>query len=154
MAGLPLAINSGAVDSTTSVKTVLQLTAPTNQRLVVHEVACSFAGTSNTGTPVFVEVLRQTTAGTLGGAVTPTKLDNDMHETIQSSSAHGAASGANSGEPTAGDVLWSEYIHPQTGDTWQSPFGLEFKVPGATRLALRITSAQSQNVVARMLYSE
>lgn len=148
MAGIRSACVTGEITTGTSVKTLLQIIAPTNQRLLVKEASVSFKGIVSTGTPAKVDILRQTTAGTMT-SLTPVKWNSADDETLQITAQHTSTS-----EPTAGDVLWSEEVHPQTGYTWQAPFGMEFVVPGGTRLGLRVTTAETTSAIARMIVEE
>ena len=151
MAALPLAVVSAefSVTTTGSPVTLLQLIAPTNQRLKVKEVSVSFKGTSNTASPVLADVLRQTTAGTSGATPTAKRWDGIGSETIQSTA------GSNySAEPTAGDVLISEEVHPQTGFLWQAPYGGEILIPGGGRLGVRVNVGAAVSATARFVYEE
>lgn len=131
-----------------TAKTVLQLVAAANHRVLIDEFGVSFDGVSPTAEPVLVEVLRQTTAGTMS-ALTPTKNNSADDETIQTTAQHTA-----SAEPTAGDVLWRQEIHPQTGWKEFRPLGKEWVVPGGTRLGVRCTAPAGVNVVASFGFSE
>src|SRR6187200_1914628 len=92
------AVKTGVVTGT-AAKTLLQLVAAANHRFVVKEIAVSFAGTSATDPPVLIEVLRQTTAGTMT-ALSPVKANDADEETLQTTAQHTAIV-----EPTAGDIL-------------------------------------------------
>ena len=60
-----------------TVKTILQLVAATNHPIVITEVAVGFDGVINTKEPVAVQLIRQSTAGTGGDAVTIAGALND-----------------------------------------------------------------------------
>src|SRR5205809_94781 len=95
----------------TAIKTLIQLLAATNQRVKVGEFSCSFNGTSNTNAPILVEVLVQTSAGTLTNTTTLVKEDSAYGETIQTTGKDTATA-----EPTdSAAVKILEYVHPQTG---------------------------------------
>ena len=115
MAGLLLHAVTGQVPTGTALKTILQVKAPQNQRLIVKEWSVSFEGTSNTAAPIQVDLVHQNTAGTMGGSITPKKNNWGDNETIQSSAQTGNTSGTNGAEPTAVETLMSELVHPQTG---------------------------------------
>lgn len=137
---------SAAVSSTTSAKTILQLIAPTNQALRVQGFGCFFAGVSVTDAPIVVELLRQTTAGTVTSR-TPLKR-GISGTTIQATGGENATA-----EPTASDILWSGQIHPQSGV--EVPLvGREILMDGGTRLGLRVTAAVAVNVRAHIDYEE
>lgn len=145
MSALGIVGQAEAVATGTSVKTLIQLLAPTNQRLKVKEISISFNGTSNTATPILVEVVRQTGAGTMS-ALTLRKADPDDTETIQTTAQQNATV-----EPTdSGDVPMAEYVHPQTGFLWQAPFGGEIIVPGGGRLGIRVTAGASVSANVRI----
>jgi hypothetical protein len=134
-----------------ALQTLLQVLAAAQQRLKVAEVSVSFKGTSNTASPVLVEVLSQSTAGTGGNALTLAKWDPDMQETIQSTALYGPWSTT---EPTAGSVYLREEVHPQTGFLWQPTFGRELRVNGGGRIGIRINAPALVTVVARMVFEE
>ena len=150
MAGVAFTIQSAASNATTtSTKTLAQVVAATNQRVKVKEISISFQGTNVTAAPIEVDILRQTTAGTMS-ANTPSKVNSSDSETLQTTAQENATA-----EPTAGAVLYTEFVHPQTGFLWQAPFGGEFIVPGGTRLGVRVvTPGASVNFACRMVCEE
>jgi hypothetical protein len=134
----------------TSTKTLLQLVAAANHAILIDEWSISFDGTSNTAQPIRVDVLRQTTAGTMGTSASTIKFDPDSpEETIQTTRQDTATA-----EPTAGDILFTEHIHPQQGYTWQAPAGRQIRVPGGGRLRLRVLAPAGVNAVARFCGEE
>jgi hypothetical protein len=148
MAGVRFKAVTGQISTGTSAKTLMQIVAASNHALLIDEISISFDGTSNTATPIKVDVLRQTTAGTMS-SLTPVKDPDDSDETLQVTAQHTATA-----EPTAGDVLLSEHIHPQQGYTWQAPFGRSIKVGGGDRLGIRVTAGASVNALARVAGEE
>lgn len=145
MAGVRWKARTSAIATGTSVKTLLQIIAPTNQALLVEEWSISFAGISNTDAPILVEVLKQTSAGTMTtSASTIVKDPSDAAETLQTTIADTATS-----EPTAGNILFSEYVHPQTGYTWPAN-GKPIKVGGGQRLGIRVTAGVSVSALVRV----
>lgn len=134
--------------SSATAKTILQIEAPTNHRVALTAFSVSFDATSAGLEPVNVEILRQTTAGTMTSA-TPVKDDSSLTESIQTSAQRDATS-----EPTAADVLRRYNIHPQDG--YERVFGPdeEIIVPGGGRLAIRCTSANDVNVTGHMSFEE
>lgn len=135
---------TGQVTTGTSAKTLLQLVAASNHAVKIDEISISFNGTSNTAEPIKVDVLRQTTAGTMS-SLTLVKDPDDWDETIQTTAQHTATA-----EPTASDVLLSEHVHPQQGYTWQAPFGREIKIGGGDRLGVRVTAPASVSAIVRV----
>jgi hypothetical protein len=150
MSGVRFKARTDPIATGTSAKTLLQLVAASNHGVVIDEISVAFAGTSNTAAPVRVDVLRQTSAGTMTtSASTIVKDPDDSDETLQTTRLDSA-----SAEPTAGDILMTEYVHPQTGYTWQAPFGRGIKVGGGDRLGVRVTAAADVNAVVRVAGEE
>lgn len=115
-----------------TAKTILQVVAAAQQRGDLRAVAIGFDGVSPTAEPFTVEILRQTTAGTMSAA-TPVK-DSAGAETIQFTAQKNATA-----EPTAGDVLARYEHHPQAGSFERVFDKREVEIPGGTRLGLRVT---------------
>jgi hypothetical protein len=150
MASMGFTANPAKIATGTSLKTLVQLVAPTNQRVKVKEISISFDGTSNTATPIYVEVVRQTSAGTLTNTTTLRKVDPDLGETIQTACKDTATV-----EPTdSGDVPMAELVHPQTGFLWQAPYGGELIIGGGGRLGVRVTAGASVNANVRLVCEE
>jgi hypothetical protein len=136
MAGVGFTAKTVEITIATGLHSILQILAAANHAFLVKEWSISFKGIVTTGTPILVELLRQTTAGTGGAALTLVKSPaDDYDETIQASAL--SASTVWSAEPTAGDVLDGVEVHPQTGYTWQAPFGQAIKVGGGDRIGIR-----------------
>jgi len=144
MAGVRWKASTAGCPTGTSAKTVIQVIAAANHALTVDEWSISFAGTSNTATPIKVRVLRQSSAGTMS-SLTPVKDPDDSDETLQVTAQHTAT-----GEPSSGDVLFQEYVHPQTGYTWQAPFGRAIKIGGGDRLGIEVTAGADVNASVRI----
>lgn len=150
MAGLRAVAQTAAIASGTSKKTVLQIVAASNHRVLVKELSIAFAGTSNTAAPVLVQVLIQSDAGTGGDALTCVKLDQDASETLQTT----AQKDVDGGEPTGSSAVMTEHVHPQGGFVWQAPFGGELVINGGDRLGIAVTAAATVDLVARMVFEE
>lgn len=148
MAGNRFKATKSGITTGTSLITLLQVVAAANHAVEIDEVSVSFNGTSNTATPVLVQVVRQTTAGTMS-SLTGAKDPADWDETMQTTFQHTA-----SAEPTAGTVLMEEYVHPQQGYTWQAPFGRSIKLTGGTRLGVVVTAGASISATARVSGTE
>ena len=148
MAGVRFKAATSLVATGTSLKTIAQLVAASNHGIKLDEIEVSFAGTSNTATPIKVEVLRQTTAGTMS-SLTPVKDPDDSDETLQVTAQHTATA-----EPTASDILIVVNVHPQTGWSWQAPFGREIKIGGGDRVGVRVTAAADVNCAVRFCGEE
>lgn len=149
MAGVGLILQTAKVPTGTSTKTIAQLAAAAQQRVLLDEISISFDGVSNSAVPILCELVRQTSAGTMS-AQTLRKLNTSDTETLQTTGQVNATA-----EPTdGGDVPWSELVHPQTGYTWQAPFGKEYVIPGGGRMGLRVTAAAGVNCVVRLKGTE
>jgi hypothetical protein len=141
MAGLRGAVTfSGIAGVQSAYKTLIQVAAPSAQRIRITAIRLACEGTVTTDPPVMVQYVRQTSAGSSTGTGTPTpvKLDVDLSETIQTTAITGPASGAwTTSEPTATDVIYQDAIHPQgrIPEVWIVP---EIWVPAGGRLGLRV----------------
>lgn len=148
MAGVRFKATKSDIATGTALKTLLQVVAAANHAILIDEISISFKGTSNTATPILVQIARQSTAGTMT-SLTPVKDPDDTDETLQVTAQHTATV-----EPTTGDVLMEENVHPQTGYTWQAPFGRAIKIGGGDRLAVRVTAAADVNAAVRVAGEE
>jgi hypothetical protein len=131
-----------------TAKTVIQLVAATNHRVRVGGYGVYFDGVSTTEAPVQMRVLRQTTAGTMS-ALTPTKRDDSVADTLLTTAQHTATA-----EPTAGDALDVKEIHPQSGYEVWLPMGWEIIVGGGDRLGIELTAPSAVNVRAVIYFEE
>ena len=148
MAGVGFKAVTAEISTGTSKKTLLQVVAAANHAVMLNEISISFKGTVNTNAPILVEIARQTTAGTMS-SLTPSKDHDDSDETLQVTAQHTATA-----EPTEGDVIMRELVHPQTGFIWQAPFGKDIKIGGGDRLGIAVTAANDVNAVARVVGEE
>jgi len=119
----------------TSKVTLLQIIAAANHRVKLSEFSVAFNGTTNTNEPILLELARQTDAGTMS-SLTLEKDNEGDNETIQTTAQHTATA-----EPTTGNTIRHEYIHPQTGQVWQAPWAKEFTIIGGNRLGFIVTAA-------------
>lgn len=136
-----------ALSAATAI-TVLQVVAPTNQRLALRSFSVSFDGVSPTAEPVQVELVKQSTAGT-STAATPVRDGDPGSETLQVTAVKNCTV-----EPTTSDVLRRYEVHPQTG--YERAFGPdeEIWIPGGTRLGMRCTAPAAVNVSGFMVTEE
>ncbi len=130
-----------------TARTIVQHVSPSNHRVKVYRWGVSFDGTNATAEPVLVRLLRQTTAGTMS-ALTPTQT-RPVAETIQSTAQHSATV-----EPTAGDVLDIQEIHPQTGYDYTFTLGQEIVMAGGTRIGIECTAPAGVNAVGKLFFEE
>lgn len=134
--------------SAATAKTLVQVVAATNHRVKLLGWGIFFDGTSTTAEPVQVRVLRQTTAGTMS-ALTPTKRDDSIADTLLTTAQHTATV-----EPTAGDVLEVIECHPQQGYQVWYPLGAEVIIGGGDRLGVEATAPATVNARAVCYFEE
>lgn len=150
MAGIKFAAAPGEISISTSAVTLLQITAPTNQRVKVREWEINFKGTSNTGTPICYRVMRQSSGNGTGSALTLVKWDADYSETIQATAKHTFTV-----EPTSNLVtIAAGEIHPQQGYGWVAPFDGEIVIPGGESLNFEVTAAAANTATIRAVCEE
>jgi hypothetical protein len=149
MAGILVAVTTPAdvALAAATAKTVLQVAAPTNQRLELVRWGVFFDGVTSTAVPVLVELLRQTTAGTSTSATPVAQVAGS--ETVQSTAGYNF-----SAEPTAGNILDIAKVHPQSGYEVLLPLNQQMEVPGGGRLGIRITAAAIVNCRAKIIFLE
>lgn len=151
MAGLRFQAQIIEVDTGTAKKTVVQVLAPANQKVLVHGLACSFEGITNTGVPILVEVAFQSTAGSGGDALTLVKDYAGDDETLQTTALSNIDG---STQPTETSVWHREKVHPQGGWSWTAPFGKEIQVKGGTRLGIAVTASAAVDCTASISCEE
>lgn len=144
MAGVKGTLTTGGGIATgTSLKTLLQLIAASNHRAVVTGFGISFAGTTANDGRILVELLFQTSAGTMS-AQTPVKRNPADDETLQTTGQKNATV-----EPTDSSAIVRQYyIDPEWGYTEFVPELDDITIPGGSRLGLRVTAGASVNAVA------
>jgi len=128
-----------------TAKTVLQL-ASVNIAIRLTELTVGFDGILNTAEPVTIELLRQTSAGTMTN-LAPVKADDSIADALNTTGQHTATV-----EPTAGDVLRTLILHPQTSQTWT--YGIDLVLGRDKRLGLRITAPAIVNCNASLAFEE
>lgn len=134
--------------SAATAKTIIQLVAATNHRVKLLSWGVFFDGTSTTAEPVQVRLLRQTTAGTMS-ALTPTKRDDSIADTLLTTAQHTATV-----EPTAGDLIEGVEVHPQQGYQVWYPLGGEFIIGGGDRAGIEVTAPATVNVRGMFIFEE
>ncbi len=126
-----------------TAKTVLQLLAASGVRVALQAVTITFDGTSGSATPVVVQLVRQTGAGT-ASARNPVKKDSDVSTSLQVTGQKSF-----SAEPTSDDaILATWHVHPQAGMSLSLPMPGEFIIPGAGRVGLKINAPAAVNCLA------
>ena len=138
MAGVLSHVSSGEVTLiANTAKTVLQIKAPANQRLIVQGLRLfGKQPAGGTDTPIKVRLTRSTANFGTGSSVTPSKNDPTDSETLQISA--NANFSAEPTSPTDGG-LWFE-LPPQSGIIDYSPPGLQIKIPGGQSVQFEATS--------------
>lgn len=148
MAGQHARAVTANIATGTSAKTLLQLVAAANHGVKVTGWGISFKGTSVTAEPILVELVRQTTAGTMS-TLTPVKSNDSNGDTLDTTAQHTATA-----EPTTTDVLRSVYVHPQGNFAEHFPFGAEVLVGAGDRVGLRVTAAADVGSIAFLDFEE
>lgn len=135
MAGVGFSANVSAIAITSTAKTVLQLVAASNHGVTLDEIAVTFKGGIPTTDGILVELITQTTAGTMS-SLTLVKEPPTAAETLQTTAQHTATV-----EPTTTTVREQFYVQPQDGFYWAA-LKPEFaiKIDGGTRWAIRLTA--------------
>lgn len=135
-----------------TAQTVIQIVAPTNQRLKITGSKVSFNGTNSANTPATVQWVYQTGGTFTNTAVAPVKTNdaNGVGETLQASSKNTATA-----EPTV-TYTADSFFEPVFGGFigWQQTPGQELIVPGGSLLGLKINAPQSVNVAVSIDYEE
>ena len=152
MAGILGAMRSGSVALVGgTAQTVLQMVAPTNQRLKLIGWDLSFDGTNSANNPCVVQVCRQT-GGTFTNTNAPVKMQDatGTGETLQASFKTACTV-----EPTVGDIL-EEITIPVFGGTAFIPFtpSQEIHVLGGTLLGFKLNAQQNVNARVTAKYEE
>ena len=91
-----------------TAKTVLMLTAPANQRVVVQRMGIFFDGKKSGNEPVLIQLYRMTDAGTMTSGSAADYQDLDV--TFNTVFTYDATV-----EPTTGELVDTFNIHPQQG---------------------------------------
>jgi hypothetical protein len=129
--------------------TVLEIVAPTNQRVKVLAYGFYFDGTSNSATPVQAIIGRPTATGTYT-SILPVPTEAECTETFQATYNY-----KNTGtEPTytapssgaSGNILKTFTVHPQLGYEYLAPLGQEDIVKGGGTWCVQLNAAAGVNV--------
>jgi hypothetical protein len=152
MADLNIQVSTGEVAITSTARTVLLVTAPTNQRLRFKGLEVFGKGTAGTDTPVKVELVKAAgVSGGTAGTVVASALDPDYGETAQATYA-----GNYTVEPTytTAVVIRVWEVHPQTGLIVYFPLHDEIKQKGGGVLGIRLTSVQNETMSVNGIWEE
>lgn len=152
MSALNFQVSTGETAITSTAKTVATISAPSNQRVKIKGLSVFGKGTSNTDSPVKVELMTYASiSGGTAGSVTTSKQDGDMGETLQSTIA-----GNYSAEPsyTTPVTVQTWEVHPQTGLAVYFPLHDEIVLKGGTGFAVRLTSVQNETMSINLMCEE
>jgi hypothetical protein len=136
-----VASQDGVALAAATVKTCLQIATPATVRAKIRGFSISFDGVTAANVPGLVEILRQTTAGTMT-ALTPAPVDSSAPASLATASHTATA------EPTAGTVIWRRRITPNGGlfEMYWPDDKDQLVVPISGFLGIRCTFAQVVNV--------
>lgn len=130
-----------------TAKTMIEVTSTAN--VPPEWIACeiTFNGTSSTATPVTVDFCTYAATGT-GTAYTPKRFG----------SAAGTAASTvkinDTVEPTTPTILFSWFVPPTSGITYQWPLGRELFQPTSTIQGIRLTAPAAVNAIVNLSLEE
>ena len=152
MAGVRVVAQTVEIPTGITTKTLLQILAAANHAAKLIEWSVSFDGISNVAAPIAVVLEFQTGTGSGGDVLTAKKMNPDDSEVVQTTALSNIDG---STQPSSGDEIMGEQVHPQGGYTWQAPFGGHIKVPGGIRIGIKvITPGADVNAKVRMVFEE
>jgi hypothetical protein len=128
--------------------TVMQIVAAANHPVEITEITVGFDGTDNTHEPVEVDVVRQTTAGTMS-AVTVAGANDSDGDTFDTSAQHTAT-----GEPTSPTMIRKWRVHPQWCQTYQVPDNAPLHIGAGDRVGIRCTAAAGVDIDVTVCFEE
>jgi hypothetical protein len=118
----------------TATKTIVQIFAVANHRVLIKRIDIGFKGISATDVPFTVEGLVQTGAGT-SVDLPLVKKDSDAGETLLTTARQTVTA-----EPTAGNITHAWIFHPQTARTIILPPDEPIIINGGDRFGIRVLS--------------
>ena len=130
-------------------KTLVQLYAPTNQKVRILGWGVYFDGISATAKPVYVRVLKQLSAGTMSGAGGVVATIETVTESLRTTATFNATA-----EPSSGAVVDSVLVHPQQGYEIRFPFDQGILLSGNERIGIEVTAAAGVNAVGKFVFEE
>jgi hypothetical protein len=152
MAGVLCHVNSGEVSLVANTaKSVLQLKAPTNQRVLIKAIRIlGKQPAGGTDTPVKVRLTRSTSSFGTFSAATPAKNDPNDGETIQTTCGSNASAEPTS--PSDGGLWWE--VQPQSGIIEPFAPGQEIKIPGGQSVQFECTSPGTPSLMIEATFEE
>ena len=148
MAGIELIATQPDITSGVSIKTLIHLLAAAQHRIKIKGWGVFCKGIVTTDAPLLVQLIRQSTAGTMS-ALTLVKKDTSVAETLQTTATHTATV-----EPGVTNILKSIDVHPQSGFSEFFPLGSELIVVGGGRMGIAVTAGVSISVSAFFDFEE
>lgn len=134
MAGVLIGAQTGEISVTTGTTiTLLQVATAAHHRVIIHSITVGCKGISATDVPFRIQIVQQTTAGTMS-SLTPVKINANDPETVQTTAQH-----TSTVAPTDGNILASGYVHPQRSMTFTGPWVLSCNAT-VGRLGVKIIS--------------
>lgn len=133
-----------------AAQTLIMVTAPTNQAVLVWEIVCSLNGSTSTNAPATLDYGRPSTSGTSSSG-TAFKRDPGRQEAVQSTLGITFTV-----EPTWTSLISSEVYVPQFNGLyhWMIPFNDPIVIPGGGRFAIRVNSPNNVSGSARLTLEE
>ena len=124
-----------------TAETVIQTVTGSTRKLQWIGFTVSFASVTSTETPVLIEILTQTTAGTASAATPVALVQTDPAAIFTAQHTFTA-------EPTAGTVIRALRLTPIGGTiVYNFPPGQEIEQSVSTRIGLRLTAGANQSNV-------
>lgn len=152
MAGLVLDMNSGDVTLVANTElSALQIKAPSNQRLLIREIAIQGKQAAG-GTDAVVEVRATRSTSNFGTftSVTPGKRNPSDGETIQGTYGKNA-----SVEPTTPtDTGWARRVQPELGTIEYLPLTRPIEVPGGQSVQIELKSTGTPTLLVQAAVEE
>jgi hypothetical protein len=130
-------------------ETLLQIKAPTHQRLRVTRIDFMPQGATGASSPIKFEIAEQNDDGSSSDAST----DQQKHQMVGSETMQATSSKDFTVEPATNTVKYGVTLHQQAYLPWIPPNG-EIIVPGGGRLGVRCMSTISLNVTTRIYWEE
>ena len=128
---------SGAISlAASSAKTVLQLQAGTNLGVAILRIKVSFEGVTTDDEPAIVQILKQTTGGTMSAGTETCVTGPGASITPQAVAQYNATV-----EPTGTTVLDECYVHMQSGYEWVFQEGQDEIVFNNSYVGVKVTTA-------------
>ncbi len=134
----------GELATTTSARTLLQLRAPQDQRVVILRWGFFFDGVTAGNPAVICRLIHQSTDGTEGPAATIAPNDRSLNGVI---TLRSTAVTDFTAEPTTTQILELRNIHPTSGYEGIFSFPSEWVLGSLHRIGLVFTASVDVNVI-------